>query len=189
MSLILPVPIIWEPGYIGSLTDIRRARLCFSYSPKEVKHPCSRRTPVCGCVSAEHVCWGSGSCQAGISVWGWLWTTFRGFTLEKTGATIMKQGFHLLVKELCQLWCFICDFTVILKACFLAVVTKWAGVRVRFWALNPTSDQISNLLSGLTGCSLPPERRDIFSILGSVFSKNEQNKHQQLWLIPSRSTL
>ena len=39
---------------------------------------------------------------------------------------------------------------VILKARFLVVVTKWAGDWVCFWALNPTSDQISNLLSGLS---------------------------------------
>lgn len=41
---------------------------------------------------------------------------------------------------------------VILKAHFLVVITKSAGAPVHFWALKPTSDQISNLLSGLSGC-------------------------------------
>lgn len=81
-------------------------------------------------------------------------------TLEKAGASIMKQGFLLLVREVCQLWCFMCDFMLILKACFLAVITKWVEVQVCFWAQNTASDQISNLLPALTGCE---ERGGIFS--------------------------
>lgn len=65
----------------------------------------------------------------------------------------MNQGVHRLVKEVCQLWCCFCDVMVILKAHLLAVIIKWAGVRVCSWALNPTRDQINNFLSGLTDCS------------------------------------
>lgn len=97
LSSILPVQMTWD--YTGRLTGNGRARLSFSYSPKELKVLCSRRTPknrnVCllsTCAVAQvHVK------QSSLSEGGF---GSHSGALEKAGASIMKQGFLLLVGEI-----------------------------------------------------------------------------------------